>query len=192
MSNFHTKIKEEQQQEILLFSENARLDENLPAAILCPPEKLVAVVKPKKVKSPYIETILLFVCAVLSIGADAFIFSTSLFSEIFENLNNNTITTLVALICLLVHIVPEIFWGICIYKKAVRVGNYTVILTSDRIMACGKANDTECKIIKLEDLQDVKQKGDKVTVIAVNQKLKLYLANPDAFIALVQQTYNAL
>lgn len=191
MGSFQTKIKERQEQEIFLSSENDKLAENLPAAILCPPEKLVAVIKPKKVKSPYLETILLFICTVLSIGADAFIFSTSLFTEIFEDLNNTTFTTIVALVCLIVHIVPEVFWGICIYKKAVRVGNYTVILTSARIMACGKADYTECRIIRLEDLQDVKQKGGQVTVLAVNQKMKINLKNPKAFIDLVQRTYNA-
>lgn len=191
MNNFQTKIKKEQEQEIFLAEDNPRLDEELPIGTLFSPSKLVAIVKPKRVKSPYIETVLLFVCAILSIGADAFIFSTSLFSEIFGDVNT-TFTTVVGIVCLLVHIVPEVFWGICIYKKSVRLSNYSVILSSDKIIACGKGNFSECRTIKLEDLLDIKQKRNTVTVIAINGRIKLELNSPNEFVALLQDTYNSL
>lgn len=191
MNNFQTKIKKEQEREIFLAEDNPRLDEELPIGTLFSPSKLVAIIKPKRVKSPYIETVLLFLCAILSIGADAFIFSSSLFSEIFGDVNT-TFTTVVGIVCLLVHIVPEVFWGICIYKKSVRLSNYSVILSSDKIIACGKGNFSECRTIKLEDLLDIKQKGNTVTVIAINARIKLELNSPNEFVELVQETYNSL
>ncbi len=191
MSDFQTKKKAEKEREIFLAEENPRLDEDLPIATLFPPTKLIAVVKPKRVKSPYIETVLLFLCAILSVGADAFIFSSSLFSRIIADLNT-TFTTVIAVACLIAHIVPEVFWGICIYRKAVRTGNFTVILTSDKIIACGKANYTESKVIMLEDLLDVNKKGNRVTITAINDKLKLELNEADEFISLVQDLYNSL
>lgn len=193
MNNFKTKNKLEQEKEIFLAEDNPRLDEDLPIATLFPPTKLIAVVKPKKVKSPYIETALLFLCAIISAGADAFIFSSSLFSKIINDLAlNTTFTTVVAVVCLFVHIIPEIYWGICIYQKAVRVGNYTIILASDKIIACGRANYTQSKVIKLEDLLDIKTKGSQVTIVGINDKLKLRLNNPQEFVDLVQGAYNAL
>ena len=191
MSNFQTKKKTEKEREIFLAEDHPMLDEELPIATLFPPTKLIAIVKPKKVKSPYIETVLLFVCAVISVGADAFIFSSSLFTKIIADLNT-TFTTVIAVACLIAHIVPEVFWGICIYRKAVRTGNFTVILTSDKIIACGKANYTESKVIRLADLIDVTKKRNTVTVTGINDKIKLELSEPDEFLSLVQNLYNSL
>lgn len=191
MNNFKTKIKTEEEKEIFLAEDTPRLDEDLPLAMIFPPTNLVAVVKPKKVKSPYIETALLFLCAIISIGADAFIFSSSLFGKIISDMNT-VFTTIVAVMCMLCHIVPEVFWGISVYRKAVRVGNYRIVLTSDKIIACGKAKYTECTVIKLEDLLDIKTKGKTVSIIAVNGKLKVELEACNEFVELLQNTYNAL
>lgn len=189
MSEFKTKKQQEQEKEIYLVGDD--LIEDLPLPVIAPPEQIVAIVKPKKLKSPYIETVLLFVCAIISIGADAFIFSSSLFSKIIADLNTG-LTTFVSVLCIVVHIVPEVFWGINIYKKATRLGNYSVILTDDKIIACGKANSTECKVIKLEDLLNIYAKGSKVTIEYVNGKLKLDFINPQEFVELVQNQYNML
>lgn len=191
MKEFQTKVKKEREKEIFLADDNPLLDEDLPVATLFPPSKLVAIVKPKKVKSPYVELVLLFFCAIISIGADAFIFSSSLFSEIFGNVNT-TFTTIVAITCIIVHIVPEVFWGFCIYRKAVRLGSYSVVLTNDKIIACGKSGYTECRTVKLEDLIDIKKSGNTVTVVGINDKIKLELNDPDTFVALVQSTYDSL
>ncbi len=191
MKEFQTKVKKEREREIFLADDNPLLDEELPVATLFPPTKLVAIVKPKRVKSPYLELVLLFFCAIISIGADAFIFSSSLFSEIFGNVNT-TFTTIVAVTCIIVHIVPEAFWGFCIYRKAVRLGNYCVVLTSDKIIACGKSGYTECRTVNLEDLIDIKKRRNTVTVVGVNDKITLELNDPDAFVALVQSTYDSL
>lgn len=191
MSEFKTKVQQENEQEIFLLSDNPRLEDDLPVAIVTSVSKPVAIVKPKRLKSPYIETVLLFLCAIISIGADAFIFSSSLFSKIIADLHTVT-TIIISIFCLIVHIVPEIYWGICIYKKAVRLGNYTIVLTNDKIIACGKANNTECTTIKLEDLVDIKQKDKKVLINAVNIKMKVELNNPERFVDLVQSLYNAL
>lgn len=191
MEKFETKKKQQEQQEIFFATENPRLDEEIPISVIKPPIKLVAIVKPKKVKSPYIETVLLFLCAIISIGSDAFLFSSSLFGEIFGKVNN-TFTTIVAVVCLLVHIVPEVFWGVKIYKKFIMVSNFTVILTEDSIIATGTSGNTECQIIKLMDLVDVKVRKNNVSVITPNTKLTISLQDPWLFVDTVKQVYNNL
>lgn len=191
MSNFKTKIKAEEEKEIFYLQDNPRLDEDLPVSVLAAPSKLVAVVKPKKIKSPYVETILLFFCAALSVGADAFIFSTSLFTEIIGRIDTS-LSTVVSVLCLAVHIVPEIFWGINIYKKFVRLSNFSVIVADDKLIFAGKNNFTECKTLRLEDLVDIKQTKSAVTLIHTGGKIKLSLVHPDEFVTLVQELYNNL
>lgn len=188
---FTTKKSVEIKQEIFLADDNPRLDEDLPVATIVPPSRLIAVVKPKKVKAPYIETIILFLCAVISVGADAFIFSSSLFSQIIGDFDTAFITV-VAVLCLIAQIVPCVFWGICVYKKAVRLSNYSLIVTNDKIIACGKANDTQCKTIILEDVVDVTKKGSTVKITTTGDKLSVDLDNPDEFIDLVKRLYEEL
>lgn len=188
---FRTKKQAENEKEIFLAEENPRLDEDLPIAAIFPPSELIAIVKPKKTKSPYIETFLLFLCAVITVGADAFIFSSSLFGSMIAKLDN-TFVTITAVLCMIAQIVPCVFWGLCIYKKAIRLGNFSVILTNDKIIACGKANDALCKTIRLEDVVDVTKKGSSVKVVGINDKIVVNLNEPDAFIELIKRLYEEL
>ncbi len=189
--SFQTKKGAENEQEIFLAEENPRLDEELPIATIFPPSELVAIVKPKKMKSPYVETFLLFLCAIITVGSDAFIFSSSLFGNMIAKLNT-TFITVIAVICMIAQLVPCVFWGLCVYKKSIRLGNYSVILTNDKIIACGKANDTECKSIRLEDIVDITQKGSTVKVVGINDKITVSLNKPDEFVDLVKRLYEEL
>ena len=191
MSEFTKKKKLGSSDEIAYAKDNSRLDEDLPVGTIFPPSELVAVVKPKKMMGPYLEILALFLCAVISIGCDAFIFSSSLFGEIFAKVDN-TFTTIVTLVCLLVHLVPELFWGLNLYRRFTRIANYTVIVTTDKIIACGRAHNTESRTIVLEDLTDVVVKKSTVTLTTTREKLKIGLNDPEAFKALVEELYENL
>ena len=93
---------------------------------------------------------------------------------------------------MIAQIVPCVFWGLCIYKKAIRLGNFSVILTNDKIIACGKANDALCKTIRLEDVVDVTKKGSSVKVVGINDKIVVNLNEPDEFIELIKRLYEEL
>ena len=67
MAEFKSKKKLEEYKEIFLATEDSNLDEALPVAAITPASELVAIVKPKLARNLILETIILFVCAVLSV-----------------------------------------------------------------------------------------------------------------------------
>ncbi|MBR2933575.1 MAG: hypothetical protein IKC33_04610, partial [Clostridia bacterium] len=164
-------------------------DEALPVAAITPASELVAIVKPKLARNLILETIILFVCAVLSVGADAFMFSTSIFTDIFGPLGDSR-TIIIATVSLIVHLAPIIFWVIQLYKKFVRFDNYSVIVTSDKIITCGKGSYTEINSLLVTDLTDVKVGKNYATLVAQKTKIKIYLKNPEAFRDLIQSVYD--
>lgn len=189
MAEFKSKKKLEEYKEIFLATEDSNLDEALPVAAITPASELVAIVKPKLARNLILETIILFVCAVLSVGADAFMFSTSIFTDIFGPLGDSR-TIIIATLSLIVHLAPIIFWVIQLYRKFVRFDNYSVIVTSDKIITCGKGNYTEINSILVTDLTDVKVGKNYAALVAQKTKIKIYLKNPEAFRDLIQSVYD--
>ncbi len=189
MAEFKSKKKLEEYKEIFLATEDSNLDEALPVAAITPASELVAIVKPKLARNLILETIILFVCAVLSVGADAFMFSTSIFTDIFGPLGDSR-TIIIATVSLIVHLAPIIFWVIQLYKKFVRFDNYNVIVTSDKIITCGKGSYTEINSLLVTDLTDVKVGKNYATLVAQKTKIKIYLKNPEAFRDLIQSVYD--
>ena len=191
MAEFKSKIKLFENKEIFLAKDDANLDEALPIATITPGSGLVAIVKPKLARSLILETILLFICAVLSVGSDAFMFSSSIFTEIFGHMGDSK-AIVVATLSLIVHIGPIIFWVIQLYRKYVRIDNYSVVVTDDKIITCGKGSYTEIKAILVSDLTDVKVAKNSATLVTDKTKIKIYLKNPEDFRDLIQEVYDNL
>ena len=77
-----------------------------------------------------------------------------------------------------------------LYKKFVRFDNYSVIVTSDKIITCGKGSYTEINSLLVTDLTDVKVGKNYATLVAQKTKIKIYLKNPEAFRDLIQSVYD--
>ena len=189
MAEFKSKQKLLENKEIFLASEDENLDESLPMATITPASELVAIVKPKLARNLILETILLFFCAIISVGTDAFMFSSSIFTEIFGKMGDGK-TILIATVSLIVHLGPIIFWVVQLYKKFVRFDNFTVVVTSDKIITCGKGTYTEINSVMVADLTDVKVGKNSATLVTEKTKIKICLKNPDAFRDLIQNVYD--
>ncbi len=177
-------------EEIIRVDSETLLDD-LPIGAVLPPDKITMVIKPKKTPAPYGQLILLFVCAIISIGCDAFIFSSSLFGDIYGDFDN-VFTTVVCFLCLVVHIIPEVVWGVILYKKFGRVANYAIYVTTEKLIACGKGAISECKVIRLEDLTDLTCKNGKVTLITPMDKLVIEVEDANALYADIKNLYDNL